>query len=205
MNRMTLERTKPGCGHRSWGHMICALSLMLLLVLSLSACGASNWERLRASGALSSGEVILGESGSTPDAAGHVAGNTDLIAGESAAGPSDSAQPIIPNDGLNGGPGDTPQKEGTDASSPAVETAASLLPAARPDSSADMRSTPLPDAPATPEPKQASANAGIIVRSENILSTNEKEALLNELEKELNGLFGAIDQVSTEQQAGQAE
>jgi hypothetical protein len=63
----------------------------------------------------------------------------------------------------------------------------------------------LPVEPAAPGPKQASIDAGILVRSENILSTSEKEALLNELERELNGLFGAIDQVSTEEQAGQAE
>lgn len=160
------------------------LSLILLLVLVLSACGASSLEHMRVSGALSNGEVILGESTSDP---------------------SDPAQTGIPGTGSNPGAVDTEQTKGTGSSSPAAIAVTSQVPAMQPGSSADMQPTPLPEAPATPETMQGSANAGIIVRSENILSTREKEALLNELEKELNGLFGAIDQVSTEQQAGQAE
>ena len=63
--------------------------------------------------------------------------------------------------------------------------------------------TPAASDAGVPEPIE-SGGAEIIVRSENALSSAEKEALLKELESELDSLFDAIDKIdaSTEEALG---
>jgi hypothetical protein len=171
--------------------MTCVLILALLLTFAASACGAPARQNFRSSGALSSGEVILGESDMASDAADmsqNPSGDSVPASNDPVAGPQKSAQTGV-----------------TEANPTTASTAAPTEPAMQAEPSAGTAAIPTPAASKAPDSNQASAIAGIIVRSENILSTSEKEALLKELEQELNGLFGAIDHVTTKQQAVQAE
>jgi hypothetical protein len=201
---MARKREWSGGSGISRKRMASMFSLVIVLMLSATACGSSGKESIRSSGTLSSGEVILGDTGISPDASAAVrnpSGDFDPATAEPTAGSPESAQPSGDDGNAAGNPASAIAAE----ASPSAEPGASVEPDTQAEPPAGMQASPVPEASAIPDKNQANANAGIIVRSENILSTKEKEALLNELEKELNGLFGAIDQVSTEQQAGQAE
>lgn len=79
-----------------------------------------------------------------------------------------------------------------------------LSPSPQPNASETSKPTPTvaPEstAPSTPIPSD-----GIVVKSDNILSSSEKEALLAELEKELDNLFGAINEAPEDQELLDAE
>lgn len=97
-----------------------------------------------------------------------------------------------------GTPVDNPPTDNapTDNPSPSVETTS-----ASPDGGgttgveASPSRTPDPAAAVSASPQAVETGAGIIVRSGNELSSSEKEALLKDLETELDGLFGAIEQI----------
>ena len=159
-------------------------------------------------------------------------GNGDLISDESMYNPTDTAEIFISANEVssvagNGKPAITaqtsPATNGTGtfptetSAAEVVSSGPSPVPAT-PESVVPVKASPEPTKGTFPEATKdplpvtsatgsikASADTGIIIRSGNILSTSEKEVLLNQLETELNGLFGAIDQVSAEQQAKQAE
>lgn len=228
MSHLTQKWKRQGYGNGTSRRLICVLGLLLSLMLLTNACGVSNQGRLLTPGPIGNGGVMLGETqdatGSPPKESSPLLGNGDLVSDESMYNPADSTEIFMSSNKANPVVGDgipaatvqaSPAGSGTD-SSPVETPAAQAVPSAPSTGNASPESVvpvkPSPEAtkdplPATSAtgPMQASADTGIIIRSGNILSTSEKEILLNELETELNGLFGAIDRVSAEQQAVQAE
>lgn len=228
MSRLTQKWKRQGYGNGTCRRLICALGMLLSLALLTNACGASNQGRISTPEPMGNGEVMLGETqdatGTPPLESSPLPGNGDLVSDESMYNPTDPTEIFMSSNEANPVVGDgipavtvlVPSSEIGAEASPTETPAENVFPSepsagkTLPESvvpvkpSPEVTKGPLPATSAT-GPMQASADTGIIIRSGNILSTSEKEILLNELETELNGLFGAIDQVSEEQQAVQAE
>lgn len=145
-------------------------------------------------------------SGRTPDAAGTSPvspGNTET-GSPSTAGTAEQT----PAATLAASADASPAASGTPAAtaSAGTESAAATGDAGYSDATTAVSAeTANPSASAgTTEPAD-DAGAAIIVRSDNALSSAEKEALLKELETELDSLFDAIDKIDDSTEAAMAD
>jgi len=164
----------------------------LAMVLLFSACGLS----------VKDGEHVF----SLNRQDGTMTGTPDVITSHSEK-PSPAVSPAASDEGnTNSGenPATAPQLS-VDAAMPSEETAGianqtAAAEAGKPEKTPTQTpsSDISPEFSATAEAPQEEAE--IIVRSGNILSSTEKEALLKELESELDSLFGAIAEVNAEPQ-----